>query len=595
MSFKDNSPDPLQNLVLGDGRLGRNMSGEAVRLAFQQVAAELRELYDYAEGLLDLAQGPAGLPGLGFLSPSEFGAQGDGVGDDRAALVAADANPNLPLGQGMVLTEHHRVGSDLVINRPLIAGGGRLVVPNGVTVTVAGPVVAPPMQMFECLGSGRVALSPAHNAFGYPEWWGAAPGRDATAAIRAALAALPTVKLLRRDYVVSSTVLVPPYTRLEGTGPIYEGTTATRLLGVGPNMDVVQLGSMTYPGSLNALEAGAEVANLFVGRNAAPDAGSNCTGVTVGFSRFARVENVWSDVSIRSFRMFGSVAAILRDCRAKRSVAARGAGDRWIGFHVDGTSRLEAAGSNASLHLIGCSAELNVPIAASTGYRIDGRFTDVWLRDPETAGAMSVGIDVQGDEAGRSGVAANTNLWLDHPIIDQTRAVGIRVENVNRWGSVKISEPYTGAASGNAILLRNCHGHVGVLGGQVRANVSSASAVIVEDCRAPTLTDLHVAECRGVALVLTNVTGGKFDLIVQNVSARADAAVQLVSGCTGNIVTLAATGEPGRIGRGVQSLSASNGRNAFDLTRMLPGAVSTTVERRANAEAGSRFVGDVPA
>lgn len=83
-------------------------------------------------------------------TPADRGAVGDGVADDRLALIAAEDHAPV------TISKNHRVSSDLTFAKPVrFVGSGRLTIDAGVTVTFADTIVAGDRQIF--YGDGNVA------------------------------------------------------------------------------------------------------------------------------------------------------------------------------------------------------------------------------------------------------------------------------------------------------------------------------------------------------------------------------------------------------------------------------------------------------
>lgn len=122
-------------------------------------------------------------------------AAGDGAADDRAALAQAAAD--LPAGAEVTIDRgRFKIGSSIEVANPVrFNPGGRLVVPNGVTVTLQGPVTAAPVHIFECSGNGKVVLGAGTREV-HPAWWGAKCDGVAldTAALQAAIDAAAAIR-----------------------------------------------------------------------------------------------------------------------------------------------------------------------------------------------------------------------------------------------------------------------------------------------------------------------------------------------------------------------------------------------------------------
>lgn len=520
------------------------------------------------------------------------GAVANGTADDRAAFVSLDAS--LPANYGINVSEgRYRILTNLTITRPLnFESGARIVVPTGVTITINSAIKADVEWIFELEGTGAVLLSADYNVDRFPEWWGAVVGADCSPAFVQCIKAGTVTHLQARDYVTSATMAIPAYATVQGAGYNWEGAnTATRILLASPSVTpIIQLGSTGTPVDLNSAPANACLMDVYATRNQAPNAAT--VSILVAWSRFARLERVRGNTSITIFRVTNAISPFIVDCFAKRDVAiAAGQGaDSFIGWDIDGTGALPAAGGNASVWLTRPQTELNITIAGSTGYWIHGRFTDTFITQPETLGT-AYGIDVLGDKGGAGQAAgSNANLIIENPVVDQTKTIGIRVQNVNQWGAVQIIQPYVGPSTGDGITVSNCDGHVGILGGQARMNVSTAGkGVTFDTCRSPTLHNMHIAECSTQALVLNNVTGGQFQPIIQNVTAQLSAAVQSVGGVVKTSIRPSINGAAGKVTYALQSLATSNINNVVSTAAVAAGVVTTLLSYAAGAEAGTTY------
>jgi hypothetical protein len=106
-----------------------------------------------------------------WCDPRSYGAIGDGVTDDSAAVilaVAAAANNTVRFAEGTyVIDDDVTVPANVTL---YFTNGGILSVAVGRTFTINGAITAPPSQIFS--GAGDIAGSPLVD-FVRPEWWGA--------------------------------------------------------------------------------------------------------------------------------------------------------------------------------------------------------------------------------------------------------------------------------------------------------------------------------------------------------------------------------------------------------------------------------------
>jgi len=102
---------------------------------------------------------------------SDFGAVGNGVADDRAAIAAADTAAVLAGVPLLFANGDYKISSDITIASDLILYQGALITPDaGDTVTINGHIDAGTWCIFA--GDGSIAGTPK-NDFVRPEWWGA--------------------------------------------------------------------------------------------------------------------------------------------------------------------------------------------------------------------------------------------------------------------------------------------------------------------------------------------------------------------------------------------------------------------------------------
>ena len=202
-------------------------------------------------------------------------AAGDGATDARAAIVAAMASGvyNFPPGT-------YRITANLTLTGNFSFSPGAVLRPaSGVTVTIAGLLMADRHRIFDTSGGGTIVAAagterPVTHA--YPEWWGAAPGMPgASAYIQAAIDFLQdanggTVRL-NGWYVCSATLLVRSRVRIEGQGPVY-GTGLITGGGIGKSTTLDFSGAPSGTGAFlaqngNADISGFELVNVGIFRN----------------------------------------------------------------------------------------------------------------------------------------------------------------------------------------------------------------------------------------------------------------------------------------------------------------------------------------
>lgn len=163
----------------------------------------------------------------------------DGSTADTAAIAAANTAALLLGGAVYVPPSANgcKVGTT-TISAPLVSDGGTLLGTNGLTTTITGAIIAPPIQIFRNFtGSGGVVSFAGNHYLNSvsPVWWGASGAgvADAAPAINASIVAMPAtggvVELPTGVYGILSTILVGPNVVFLGQG--YQGTEIRALSG----------------------------------------------------------------------------------------------------------------------------------------------------------------------------------------------------------------------------------------------------------------------------------------------------------------------------------------------------------------------------
>lgn len=155
-------------------------------------------------------------------SPRDFGAVGDGIADDSAAILAASLAALSNSGTMYFQPGIYATYESLTVPAGVAVhfGVGAVIEPkNGVTVTILGPVLALDNQIFSPT-NGSVTCQYGVNA----RWWGALGDgqNDDTLAIQAAIDCIPlsggVVRLPAGTYVISSPLQINAPINLIGDG-----------------------------------------------------------------------------------------------------------------------------------------------------------------------------------------------------------------------------------------------------------------------------------------------------------------------------------------------------------------------------------------
>lgn len=385
-----------------------------------------------------------------------FGAKGDGVFDDSAAFTAADA-----VGRTIVISDGtYAINSNLTINSPVIVRrGAGITVGNGYTVTFNGTFYAGVHSVFS--GAGTVAFNWKTTQRGFPEWWGAVSGAgDITtatanlAAINKCIVALPTTELQPADYFVSGTIQMNlPHRYLVGRSKRWESSTdaVTRVIVKSATADVVFVGTVVWPGSVDSMLTGCRLSNLHLTRDVlvTPPAGGNeingAAGVRLHYTRFTYLDQVQASENTIGFVIDGTVQTHLTLCHAFRSLAGSSpTGDFFWGYMQNGSASIGLAGGNASTYYTDCTVEVggSPTLSDSIGFNLSGKPVDTFMFRPETS-AVNQGIVVSGD----SGATGNADVHITDAVIDTFVLHGILIQSVGNYGAIDVKGGYFTPAS----------------------------------------------------------------------------------------------------------------------------------------------------
>jgi hypothetical protein len=521
-----------------------------------------------------------------FVTPQDFGAVANGVTNDAAAFVAADAVG----GTLRVPAGNYAINSSVTFASAVSFDfGAILILGTGVVIAFNNQMIAGPQQVFQIGAGASVTFNWNKTSEGFSEWWGAIPNSPGAAAgnvtaINAALIALRKVQLVAGDYWINSRIYMGlPWRELSGVAERFDGAVSnfvTRILQTSASADVIQVGPDTFPGSINALFQGNKVNNVYVGRTVAPDIAAAVSGIKNQYTLYALFENVMCAESIFGFQFFGTVQTQAYRCWAFRTVAGSGAGpDRFYGFYVNGSATIPGLNSgNASLYLNYCNGTVGgSPPADSVGFYLDDGFTDAFLESPE-ATSCRIGIQIVGD--GLTGPFAFTNgdLQIKNPVMDAFSYAGIFLQNCNKFGSVEIIGGYHGAAAGAraAIAVDNCKGQIRVNGGQaIMVAATGSSGISIDASNGVTIDGTIIMEALISGVDATNANNCVFKPIVKNYNTTMTGAiVRMFSTCSRNIIAPVGYGSAGVYPIGVQLVSTGNSFTEINCSGMDPAAIT---------------------
>lgn len=412
------------------------------------------------------------------------------------------------------------------------------------------------------------------GATGEAEWFGAEANRpdvDCRLAIEAALAACNRVRLRPGDYHCADTLVSRlPGRKLVGSGIHRTGDAGTRVLVAGGRADVFRMGPDRAPigpagaVEINRLNLEMLVEGIEFDRTAAPDTDARPRGVVVQYCQDPVVRRVKSQDSIVDFAWEGTINLFMEDCRATRARPGRGgAADAHVGYHATtGTPALTEINGNASARIVRCIAACTPAVADSTGLLLDGRFTDHSIVEFETA-QLSVGIRIVGDGAAANrGIdqsrRRNANVEIVRPWIDQFAVAGLRMEDVDRFGIVRVSGGYFGPLAGATACIHDIGSRGAILlGGEMELAMAATAGRECRGVLAVGTRRLLIGE--GVSVMEASFRA--FDLARVTDLRHAGASINetvalghhtLLADATACVLRPALSGSPGKVARAVE-------------------------------------------
>lgn len=528
------------------------------------------------------------LDAIAGINLKNYGTIGNGIANDYAAFVAADAAATAAGAPLIIPTGTYRLNTSYQPTSNLVFTGGVIKPASGTTFTVVTALTAPCIRLFDLSLSGTVNLNAAKMAFGYFEWYGVIANSSAAAAnnaawMNAALIATPWIIALGLDYYHSATIKhLTPNHNLQGASSLYDatyGTHATRFLVTNGSDHTLQIGLDSNPGSIGQLPQGLKCSGISAARSVAPVASSGCTAIRVQYLVHAIIHDMRGDESMLGWEFNGCVDTDVDLCFAKRTSAGTGGADSWVGFYVNGSSGI-GAGGNASLYLKRCnSSDTRSVKTTSTGFKADQEFSDFYWIDCETS-QCTVGMECHGNSS-----ASNDNGNVDARIVgavnDAFATYGIWIHGFGVSGSIDIVNPYCGPALGatDAIHIDNCtYGTVTVTGGQmVMGSAPLCKGITVDTCRGVSILGTQIIEAgSNGAVVLTGASNCRIMPTVKNKITTCGAAVELLNTCVGNYIAPIAIGKVGAFPIGINVIGTADDRNEYNCTGIDSAAVATS-------------------
>jgi parallel beta-helix repeat protein len=484
-----------------------------------------------------------GVPGV--FSVRNYGAVGDGVADDTAAIAATIAAAG---GAGTILFPEgaYLVSSSLTFTAATkFLPGATISAGTGVVLAFSNQVLAGVQYIFALAGTASVTASPAFNLWGLPEWFGAVPGTgaDCLAAISACFVAFPRTQLQAADYSLSNTLILQTAGhRLYGHAKQWDAVEgdSTRLIATHTGM-VVRVGLTTYPGSVNACPFGIGLFDLQVTRSAPPIVTANAIGILLTYSVYAEISGVKSSESLIELQCTGSVAARVDRFYAFRSTQGYSSpgvvatsGNFWRGIYTSASSSLGAG--NESLYISNSVADVGAYNQSTYyGMLVTGAFEDLYVDTFETSAVWN-GLAVTGQSAAGSSVLYNSDAFFNRIICDQFTGYGIYFNGINDNGQITLTNSYAApvatAAGPTACLgVISSQGAITVSGCQwVNANATGCAGVQVDSSANVTTWGNSIHEGSGPGIVVYASSDCSFSDNIKNTSVIRTYGVQVSGG-----------------------------------------------------------------
>ena len=522
----------------------------------------------------------------------DFGAVGNGVTDDSAALTAANAASSITISSGTYL-----VNSNVSFVVPVTMMPGAIIkIATGVTVSFIASLSAGVYQIFSIVGSGQVNINVAATTTGYPEWWGAVANgsSDCLAAFQYCIAACSVTQLQAADYLISDTLkITTPNRTLRGQGfnyTSYSGS-ATRIILNSGTKNVLQIGTDTKPsGGINYFLTDVTVQNLQITRSVVSVAGSSCSGVLVQFTLYTFIEKVKSTESQYGFHYTGTVSCHTSECYSFRSTLGSGGGsDLFYGYYIDGISNnIGAAGGNASIYFTDCNASGGGSYPSNcSGFYMNSGYTDTYIIRPE-CNAMAYGIALIGNSS-TSQNYANNDVLIVEPVCDVFTIAGIYFVNTSEFGSININGGYSAPAAGSSsvvagLYFNNSYGQIMVSDYQVICANNSLCRGIGVNGGSNIETRTQIIDCAYAsgAISVTNVTNSRFLDHVTNYAVSCGPACEVIGTCTANYFQVFASGKSGAFTFGYQLLSTGTTRSEFNCTGLDSSSITSGSANKLN-------------
>ena len=177
-------------------------------------------VYNPITGLLDMV----GISSSAWVTPEQFGAKGDGVADDTAAVKSADAAA-VASNSSLLISENYLLTSNVTLASAVFAINGGMFKKSGNTLTINGAFSAGWYQVFSGFNTGDVTFGSGSVNEVFPEWWATTDGYF-DAQIQKAVASITKgiVRFVSNSYQLNTGLTFNNLTDISSLGSGYNAT-----------------------------------------------------------------------------------------------------------------------------------------------------------------------------------------------------------------------------------------------------------------------------------------------------------------------------------------------------------------------------------
>ncbi len=471
----------------------------------------------------------------------------------------------------------------------IVENGALFTIDTGVTLTIEGPFQAGVYQIFDCVGTGEVVFT--NQLTGYPEWWGAVindSGADCTAAINAAIVALPITQFQSADYYIADTIYLTTNGRtLQGNAWGYlAGTgTQTRICMADATKTLMYVGQLSDPGSIGGGLAGTTVNQISFVRTVALTLGSTpIYGVVVKWTLFTYFSKVNSWDSQYGFYMGATCRTYFTDCYSARTLAASNAGtltDEFVGYYLDGAISFGAAGGNASTYFADSTAGCGVPALTtsnSRGFLLATAGADTFINRCEVT-TCSIGVEIVGSAGGAKAQSGDADIHVNEVIVDGFTQWGLHILDLSVYAAIDVSNSYfapgSGAAATAGIGIVDCAGPVSLVNNQVIGWPTALLGLFIDSSIMVSSVNNIYNACTNGAILLTSAQGCRIeDTCNGAANPSTNAAVTLTTSSNRNYIAPIINGGANVWATGVNLSGSTNTYNEVNCTAMVPTSIT---------------------